>query len=332
MLHLWAFPYYSHYLGPMVLSEARKLADVSDQEVIAVLLGSGIKNHCDELISCGADKVLFVDDKNLELYCTEQYSQALFHVLDGLKPNIVLMGATTIGRDLAPRMSVKLNTGLTADCTLLEMKTEEGYDNQIIVTENKDLLMTRPTFGGNLIATIVCPENRPQMSTVRPGVMQRTEPDKSRKGEVQEITVPFDASRFKVQVVEEIKEESHAKGLSEYSVVIAGGRGIKKKETFEKLYKIAGALEAGVGASRALVDLGWANHDMQIGQTGKTVRPELFISLGVSGAIQHVAGMEESDLIIAVNKDKDAPIFKVADLGFVCDVEPVIAALTNDLK
>ncbi|MGL5955569.1 MAG: electron transfer flavoprotein subunit alpha/FixB family protein [Brevinema sp.] len=315
-----------------LLSEARKLADCSEQNVIAILLGDEIKSLCDVLISYGADTVLFVDHKNLKVYSTEPYAQALYHILAELKPNIVLMGATTIGRDLAPRMSAKLDTGLTADCTLLEMKTEEGYENNVRVTDEKDLLMTRPTFGGNLIATIVCPDHRPQMSTVRPGVMQKTKPNTSRKGSSKEITISFQEEKFKVEVLEEVKESSQTKDITEYPVVVAGGRGIKKAESFQKLQGIANALGGGVAASRGLVDFGWADHKIQIGQTGKTVRPEVYLAFGISGAIQHATGMEESDLIIAINKDKEAPIFKIADLGFVCDLEPVISGLIAELK
>lgn len=319
-------------VGLELISEARKLADVSDQEVIAVLLGNKVKSHAETLISYGADKVIVVDDKNLDLYSTEPYTQAFSTVLNSLKPNIVLIGATTMGRDLAPRISAKLNTGLTADCTLLEMKTEEGYGDIVKVTENKDLLMTRPAFGGNLIATIVCPNHRPQMSTVRPGVMQKSEPNTSRKGTVEECTVQFDQSRFKVEVLEEKKEKSTTKDVTEYHILVSGGRGIKKEDTFKTLSTLADQLGGGVSASRVLVDTGWAAHNLQVGQTGKTVRPELYLAFGISGAIQHLAGMEESGLIIAVNKDKDAPIFKVADLGFVCDLEPVIAGLIKELK
>ena len=319
-------------VGLELICEAKKLAKVSDQKVVAIVLGDKVKSMADTLISYGADKVVYVEDAHLKAYSTEPYSQALFTVLDGLKPNIVLIGATTTGRDLAPRMSVKLNTGLTADCTLLEMKTVEGYDDKIVVTDNKDLLMTRPTFGGNLIATIVCPDNRPQMSTVRPGVMQKTEANTSLKGEVVEVKVSFDAKRFKVEVLEEVKEKSDAKDITEQAILVAGGRGIKKEELFKKLSVLADKLNGGVGSSRGLVDMGWADHGIQVGQTGKTVRPEVYFAFGISGAIQHAAGMEESGLIIAVNKDKDAPIFKIADLGLVCDLEPVINGLIDALK
>lgn len=319
-------------VGLELLSEARKLADVSDQKVIAVLLGYDIKSHTDTLISYGADEVYFVDDKQLASYSTEPYAQALFVVLDALKPNTVLFGATTIGRDLAPRLSVKLNTGLTADCTQLEMKCEEGYEGIQAISEYKDLLMTRPTFGGNLIATIVCPECRPQMSTVRPGVLSKSAPDTSREGTVQEINVTFDTKKIKVEILEEKKEKSLSKDISEYMVLVAGGRGIKKEETFKSLTVLAEKLQGGVGVSRGLTDIGWADHNQQVGQTGKTVRPELYLAFGISGAIQHTTGMEESQYIIAVNKDKDAPIFKIADLGFVCDLEPVVAGLMNNIK
>lgn len=319
-------------VGLELISEARKLADVSNQQVIGIILGNKIKSHCETLISYGADKVIYVDHQNLQSYSTEPYAQALFTVLHSLKPNIVLFGATTTGRDLAPRISVKLNTGLTADCTLLEMKMEEGYENTVEVTDKKELLMTRPTFGGNLIATIVCPEHRPQMSTVRPGVMQKAEPNIARKGEIKEMVITFDKSRFKVEVLKEVQEKSKIKDITAHQVLVAGGRGIKKETLFNQLSTLAEKLHGGVAASRTLVDIGWAHHDLQVGQTGKTVRPDLYLAFGISGAIQHATGMEEASYIIAVNKDKDAPIFKTADLGFVCDLEPVITGLINELK
>ena len=319
-------------VGLGLICEARKLANISAQKVIAVLLGANIKELSNTLISYGADKVIFVDSPELKTYCTEPYSQALFTVLSALKPNIVLMGATTLGRDLAPRMSVKLKTGLTADCTQLEMKLVEGYDTASRVTEHKDLLMTRPTFGGNLIATIICPEHRPQMATVRSGVMAKMDPDNSRKGEIEEMTIQFDSSLFKVEVVKEVKQESNKKDITQESVLIASGRGIKKIETFDNIKSIAKQIKAGVASSRALVDKGWADHDMQVGQTGKTVHPDLYIALGISGAVQHTVGMEGSGYIIAVNTDKNAPMLQMADLGIVCDVEPVVANILRELN
>lgn len=302
-----------------LLHEARKLADMLNESVIAVLLGSGIKESTEMLIHYGADEVLYVDDQYLKDYVTEPYAQALIQILQQQKPNIVLFGATTIGRDLAPRISARLGTGLTADCTHLS------------IGENKELLMTRPTFGGNLIATIVCPNHRPQMSTIRPGVMQKMALDTARKGKISLVQINFDPSLFKVKLLKTVHEKKETKDITQSNIIIAGGRGIKKQETFKKLEIIAEALNGAVATSRVLVDQGWVPHEFQVGQTGKTVRPDIYLSFGISGAIQHTTGMEESDYIIAVNKDNKAPIFNICDLGLVCDLEGVVDALADEL-
>lgn len=317
-------------VGLELICEARKLADIYKEEVIGIILGNNIKSLTNEIISYGADKVLYVDNSNLKEYSTEPYAQALYKILQDIKPNIVLLGATSTGRDLAPRLSARLNTGLTADCTKLAVKMVD-VDGKETIAPNKELLMTRPTFGGNLIATIICPEHRPQMSTVRPGVMQKSMPDSSRKGTVEEVTIDFDTSQFKVKILKVTKEKSDKKDITEHSILISGGRGIKNQELYKKLEDMAEYLDCGVATSRGLVDKGWADHDLQVGQTGKTVRPDIYFAFGISGAIQHVAGMEESEYIIAINKDKNAPIFNYADLGLVCDLEPVINGLNNEL-
>ena len=232
----------------------------------------------------------------------------------------MLFGATTIGRDLAPRLSARLETGLTADCTKLE------------ISEEMEFLMTRPAFGGNLMATITCSEHRPQMSTVRPGVMQKMDRIAGRKGEVISFTAKFDTSKFKVRLVETVKEQKNKIDITEAKILISGGRGVGNQNGFDQLSKLAHVLKAEVSASRAVVDAGVITHDRQVGQTGKTVRPDLYIAAGISGAIQHLAGMEESDFIIAINKDKHAPIFGVADLGIVGDVNKIIPLLTERLS
>ena len=263
--------------------------------------------------------VICMDSPFLKDYLTEQYAQAVYQAIVRYQPSIVLFGATTIGRDLAPRLSARLETGLTADCTRLEV--EEG-----------ELMMTRPAFGGNLMATIMCSEHRPQMSTVRPGVMQKKARDAARKGEVVDFNPVFDESKFKVKLLQNVKNAKTKTDITEAKILVSGGRGVGCKEGFEKLEKLAKVLHAQVSSSRSMVDAGVIDHDRQVGQTGKTVRPDLYIACGISGAIQHLAGMEESELIIAINKDKFAPIFNVADIGIVGDVHKIIPLLTERLE
>lgn len=303
-----------------LLGKARELADQLNQKVVAVLAGSGIKGKAKELIAYGADSVLCVDAPELKQYITEPYAQAVTQIIRERKPSILLIGATTIGRDLGPRLSARLETGLTADCTGLDI-SEEG-----------DLLMTRPAFGGNLMATIICKEHRPQMSTVRPGVMRMGAAHEKREGTVEDIAVHFDASKFKVRILEVVKEQRNLIDITEAKVLVSGGRGVGNTEGFKMLEDMAGTIGAEVSSSRAMVDAGIMTHDRQVGQTGKTVRPNLYFAMGISGAIQHLAGMEESDYIIAVNKDKYAPIFQVADLGIVGDVRKIVPLLTEKLK
>lgn len=303
-----------------LLCKARELADRLGEKVVALFPGYRISDQVQELIAYGADRVLCVDDPVLEHYLTEPYAQAVTQIVRAGKPGILLIGATTIGRDLGPRLSARLETGLTADCTGLDI-SEEG-----------DLLMTRPAFGGNLMATIICKEHRPQMSTVRPGVMRLGIKDETRKGEVETVKVTFDSSKFKVRLVEEVKEQRNLIDITEAKILVSGGRGVGSGEGFKVLEELAQTVGAEVSASRAMVDAGVMPHDRQVGQTGKTVRPDVYFALGISGAIQHLAGMEESDYIIAINKDKFAPIFQVADLGIVGDVRKIVPLLTEKLK
>lgn len=303
-----------------LLGKARDLAAVTGQKVVAVLAGFNIAAKASELIAFGADKVIVIDDAALADYLTEPYTQAIACVIKEYKPSILMIGATTIGRDLGPRLSARITTGLTADCTRLEIG-EEG-----------ELLMTRPAFGGNLMATIVCKEHRPQMSTVRPGVMQKIDRDDSRKGEVEILKVDFDHSKFRVKLISNVKADKGLMDIADAKILISGGRGVNSVENFEKLKQLASVLGAEVSASRAMVDSGVISHERQVGQTGKTVRPDLYVACGISGAIQHLAGMEESGYIIAINKDKYAPIFQVADLGIVGDGNQIVPLLTQRLR
>lgn len=303
-----------------LLGKAQELASALNEKVVGMLLGDGIRGEAQKLIEYGADEVICADCPELKSYLTEQYSQVVYQMIEQYQPSIVLFGATTIGRDLAPRLSARLSTGLTADCTKLEI-SEEG-----------ELMMTRPAFGGNLMATIMCVEHRPQMSTVRPGVMQKRDRDANRKGNIIDFKPTFDTSKFKVKLLQEIKNEKDRVDITEAKILVSGGRGVGNKEGFAKLQRLADVLGAQVSSSRAMVDAGVMDHDRQVGQTGKTVRPDVYFACGISGAIQHLAGMEESELIIAINKDKFAPIFQVADLGIVGDVNKVIPLLTEKIE
>lgn len=297
-----------------LLGAARELAAKTGEKVGALLLGHNISGKTDELVAYGADEVYVVDDEILAHYTTEAYAQAVYQIVTEGAPNVLMFGATSIGRDLAPRLSARLRTGLTADCTKLE-NDEEG-----------NLFMTRPAFGGNLMATIICPNSRPQMSTVRPGVMQKCQPDASRKGTVIPVSVCWDPSRFVVKVLEEVKEVQSVDKIEDAKLLVSCGRGIKN---VEPAYTLAKNLGGTVSASRSLVDAGVIEQARQVGQTGKTVRPRAYLAFGISGAIQHLAGMEESEFIVAVNTDKNAPIFKAANLGIVADAAAVIREMNK---
>lgn len=303
-----------------LLGKGRKIADELGVHLVAALPGKEVEKHAKMLISYGADKVVFANHDSLEYYSTEPYTQTMTQIIKTEMPEVVLFGATSIGRDLAPRVSARLETGLTADCTSLE------------VSEERLLLMTRPAFGGNIMATIICPDHRPQMSTVRPGVMTKMERDENRSGEIINFPVSIEMNSQCVEVLSFEKQVGEKQDIQEASVLISGGRGVGSKESFEHLYDLADELKGMVSASRAAVDAGWMDHDRQVGQTGKTVRPDVYFACGISGAIQHVAGMEEAELIIAINKDKDAKIFEVADLGVVGEVQKVLPLVVEELK
>ena len=317
-----------------LLGKAKDLAAALNQKVVAVLMGYNVKGLADSLAEYGADKVIVVDDKELEVYRTEPYAHGLASVINEFKPEIMLVGATAIGRDLGPTVSARVATGLTADCTQLDIgdfplvaipgKESEQKHNQ--------LLMTRPAFGGNTIATIACPNNRPQMATVRPGVMQKVEPVKGAKAEVVEFNPGFTPDNRYVTVKEVVKAVSDTVDIMNAKILVSGGRGVGSPENFKILEDLAAAIGGEVSCSRAVVDSGWKPKDLQVGQTGKTVRPHVYFAIGISGAIQHVAGMEESDIIIAINKDEDAPIFDVADYGIVGDLNKIVPELTESIK
>ena len=317
-----------------LLGKAKELAQPLNAQVTAVLIGSDVAGLVDSLAQYGADRVIVVDDPELKEYRTEPYAHALSSVINEFKPEIVLVGATAIGRDLGPTVSARVATGLTADCTVLEIgdfplvaipgKEAEQKHNQ--------LLMTRPAFGGNTIATIACPDNRPQMATVRPGVMQKIAPIAGAKAEVVNYNPGFTPDNKYVTIKEVVKAVGNVADIMEAKVLVSGGRGVGSAENFKILEDLAEVLGGQVSCSRAVVDNGWKPKDLQVGQTGKTVRPHLYFAIGISGAIQHVAGMEESDIIIAINKDEDAPIFDVADYGIVGDLNKIVPQLTEALK
>lgn len=305
-----------------LIGKGRELAADLDQKVIAVLLGSNIKDKADQLIAGGADKVIVIDHPVLAEYTTEPYAKAITAVIREKDPEIVLVGATAIGRDLAPRVSARVHTGLTADCTKLE-----------IDETTKLLNMTRPAFGGNIMATIVCADHRPQMATVRPGVMKAMEADAARTGEVEVMEVELGESDLPVKILEVIKEEKAVSDITEAKILVSGGRGMNDKDNFYGLLNpLAEVLDGVVSGSRATVDAGWIDHECQVGQTGKTVRPDLYLACGISGAIQHVAGMEGSEYIVAIDKNDSAPIFDIADLGIVGNVDTLLPKLTEAIK
>lgn len=307
-----------------LLGKARDLADTTGEKVVAMLLGDKIADKAQTLIERGADEVIVVDTPILKDYLTEQYAQAIYHIIMERKPSIVLYGATTIGRDLAPRLACKLHTGLVADCTKLTIEDKEDGC--------KEFRSTRPAFGGNLMATIICPNTRPQMSTVRAGVMQKREAEVGRKGTITPMTIPFDESRFKVRIVKTETYDKKTLDITDAKILVSGGRGVHDAEGFKKLQGLADVMGGMVSSSRAMVDNGVMDHAYQVGQTGKTVRPQLYMACGISGAIQHLAGMEESGYIVAINKDKFAPIFNVADLGIVGDLHKIVPMLTERIK
>jgi electron transfer flavoprotein alpha subunit len=350
-----------------LVGKARELADDLGQEVVAVLPGSGIEEKAKVLIAHGADKVIVADYPILAEYSTKPYTQVMAKVIADYDPEIVLFGASSIGRDLAPSVSATVHTGLTADCThlaigdveksannaadkesmeariaelgqdvsvednskVMNVKGKEVSIVNVKFTYHKQLRMTRPAFGGNIIATIACLQHRPQMATVRPGVMQALPADASRTGEVIKLDV---ALTNNVEVLETVKSGKASKDITEEKILVSAGRGMGSAENIKLVEDLAAVLGGGVSGSRAVVDAGWMDKDRQVGQTGKTVRPELYVACGISGAIQHAAGMEGSDYIIAINKEESAAIFDIADLGILGDVKAILPKLTETIK
>ena len=318
-----------------LVGKAKDLAADLNTEVTAILVGGPeIKAKANELAEYGADKVIVVSDPVLETYMTEPYTHALAEVINKFKPEIVLVGATPIGRDLGPSVSARVATGLTADCTKLDigdfpLKPVPGHEDE---QKHNQLLMTRPAFGGNTIATIACPNNRPQMATVRPGVMQKKEKKVGATCEIIEFNPGFEKNNKYVEILEVVKKISDTVDIMDAKILVSGGRGVGSPENFKILEDLAKAIGGEVSCSRAVVDAGWKPKDLQVGQTGKTVRPQVYIACGISGAIQHLAGMEESDLIIAINKDETAPIFDVADIGIVGDLNKIVPELTKQIE
>jgi electron transfer flavoprotein alpha subunit len=303
-----------------LLGKARDLAEELNQEVVAVLIGNEVEN-VEKLAHYGADRIIYVENEELDIYIMEPYTKALKMIIEKESPEIFMFGATAIGRDLAPRLACRVYTGLTADCTSLEINEE-----------TKDLMMTRPAFGGNIMATIVCPNHRPQMATVRPGVMKKAQYDTNRKVNTQMFEVDILPEDKTYEILEVVNEVTEKMDIQEAKILVSGGRGVGHPENFVRLNEVAHELGGLVSSSRAAVDSGWQSKDAQVGQTGKTVRPDLYIACGISGAIQHLAGMEESELIIAINKDETAPIFEVADLGVVGDLNKILPFLLTEIK
>ncbi len=305
-----------------LLGEARRLAGKLETEVSCVLLGDGLDNkRIEELFWRGADKVYLVQAKELAHYQDEPYTNVIAELIREYKPEIFLCGATAIGRSLVSRVAVKIKTGLTADCTSLDIDPEK-----------KLLLQTRPAFGGNIMATIICPDYRPQMSTVRHKVMKELMPDKTRKGII--IKKSYDGRLLlsRINMVDIVEELEETVNLAEADIIVSGGRGLGKAENFRIIEELAKAVGGAVGASRAAVDSGWIPYSHQVGQTGRTVCPKIYIACGISGQIQHLAGMQSSKIIVAINKDPHAPIFNVATYGIVGDLFEVVPALTEKFR
>ena len=305
-----------------LLGQGRKMADDLGEKLVAIIPGNEIEDFAKMAIHYGADEAIVVDQKELKDYSTDGYTKAMCTLIKKYNPAVLLIGATNNGRDLGPRVSSRMQTGLTADCT------ELGVDS-----ETRLVKWTRPAFGGNLMATILCPDHRPQIGTVRPGVFKKPEEDTGRKGEIIHETVEFGPDEIRTRIVEVITEAGGADvNLEEAEIIVSGGRGVGGPEGFEVLKELADEIGAQIGASRAAVDSGWISSLHQVGQTGKSVGPKIYIACGISGAIQHVAGMSSSDVIIAVNKDPDAPIFNIADYGIVGDLFEIIPELTKRIR
>ncbi len=304
-----------------LLGVGRKLADKRSVPLTAVLLGSGLDGAAKDLVAYGADKVFQADDPALAHFTDDAYANVMEDLVREHKPEVVIAGATAIGRSFIPRLATMLATGLTADCTELEVRDEDGA-----------LLQTRPAFGGNIMATIECPATRPQMATVRPLVMKPNEYDENRQGEIVDVSPEPARMKSRVKVLNSVKVESDEVNITEADVLVAGGRGVESEKGFEMIRELAGLLGGATAASRASVDSGWIPYPHQVGQTGKTVCPKIYIACGISGAIQHLVGMQSSDTIIAINRDENAPVFDVATYGLVGDLFEILPKLITRLK
>jgi electron transfer flavoprotein alpha subunit len=304
-----------------LLTKARDLAEKRKTEVTAVLMGSKVVDFAQELIAAGADRCIVVDHEMLSHFNDEIYANILSDLAKKEKPEIILAGATPKGRSYIPRVATMLETGLTADCTELDIREEDG-----------SLLQTRPAWGGNLFATIVCPNHRPQMATVRPHVMKADSPDPDKKGEIVQVNPHAESLSSRVNVVEMVREKSEGPGLTDANVIITAGRGLEEEKNVELVKELAALLEGGVGATRAVTDAGWLSERSQIGQTGVTVAPKLYMACGVSGAIQHVVGMQGSEIVVSINKDREASIFDVSTYGIVGDVREILPLLIKRIK
>lgn len=305
-----------------LIGKSLELAKDIGCSVTAVLLTDKKYEELEnQLAGFGADKVISVINPMLSIYKNEPFAYALNEVASKYKPEIFLFGATAMGRDLAPRLSARLHTGLTADCTSLEVEEE-----------TKNLLMTRPAFGGNLMATIICKNHRPQMATVRAGVMLKSEYNENAVADVETLEMNIPSECDNIEILEVIKNPPSKVNIQDAKVLVSGGRGLGSKENFDVLEQVSDLLGGTVAASRAAVDSNWVSKEIQVGQTGKTVRPDLYIAGGISGAIQHLAGMEESDYIVAINSDETAPIFAISDVGVVGDVNGIMVQLKKKLE
>ncbi|MBS4031199.1 MAG: FAD-binding protein [Clostridiales bacterium] len=304
-----------------LICEGRKLANELGTELAGVVLGDGVEELTKYCFAYGADKAYLVDGPVFKDYRTDSYTDVIVEMINRYKPEVVLFGATNNGRDFAARIAVRVHAGLTADCT------ELGID-----PETKQLMQTRPAFGGNIMATIICPNHRPQMATVRPKVMKKVEPDFTKTGEIIRVENSVKEEDVTTKILEIIEHATKMINLSEAEIIVSGGRGIGGPENYYLIENLAEVLGGAAGASRAAVDAGWVPHYRQVGQTGKTVAPKLYVACGISGAIQHLAGMQTSDVIVAINKDPEAPIFKVATFGIVGDIHKVVPLLTKKFK
>lgn len=309
-------------VGLELLGIGRDLANKQGGKLVGVVIGNMVDSSVKAVVAYGADTIIVIEGEEFERYTTDAYSNAMYFLVKKYCPTSILIGATNNGRDLAPRLSCRLKTGLTADCTSLAIDEETG-----------NVAWTRPAFGGNLMATILCPDNRPQIGTVRPGVFKRLTPDESLKAEIIKEDFHVAPETIRTELLEVIKEAaSELVDLEGAEIIVSGGRGVGGPEGFNTIRELAEALGATVGASRAAVDAGWIAHAHQVGQTGKTVGPKIYIACGISGAIQHIAGMSAAKTIIAINKDETAPIFNIADYGVVGDLFEVLPALTAEIK